>query len=69
MGFTRKYIKDRHFVLTLVQDGANDEQLKEHVRLLTAETVELRPFVELADVSKLHDLSGLTVLGTAAAGA
>ncbi len=69
MGFTRKYIKDRNFVLTLIRDGADNKQLEEHVRLLTAETEEMHPFLELADASELHDISGFTVPGTAAAGA
>lgn len=69
MGFIRKYIKDRSFVLTLIQDGANDQSLKEHVDLLTTETEGMHPFVELADASELHDLSGFTMLGTSAAGA
>ena len=69
MGFTRKYIKDRHFVLTLVRDGANESLLKEHVQLLTAEAKEIHPFVELADASELNDLSGFTEIGIAIAGA
>ncbi len=69
VGFTTKFIKDRHFVLTLIDDGANDKQLKEQVRFITAQTQEMRPFVELGDASKLRDLSGFTELGTTAAGA
>lgn len=69
MGFTTKIIKNRHFVLTLIQDGANDKLLKEQVRFITAQTKAIRPFAELADASKLHDLSGFTELGTIAAGA
>lgn len=68
MGFTRKYIKERKFVLTLVRDRVNDKELCEHVRLLTAETVAMHPFLELADVSELHELSGITKLGTITAG-
>jgi len=69
LGFTTKFIKDRRFVLTLIRDGANDKLLKKQVRFVTAQTQEIRPFVELADASKLHDLSGFTELGTTAAGA
>jgi len=69
MSITRKYIKDRHFVLTLVRDGANEKLLEEHVKILTAETEALHPFLELADTSELHDLSGFTEIGTASAGA
>ena len=68
MGFTRKYIKERQFVLTLVRDGANDELLKEHVMLLTAETKDIHPFVELADASELHDLSSFTEIGVLVSG-
>ena len=68
MGFERKYIRDRHFVLTLISDGANNEQLIEHVRSLTAEAKELQPFVELADASEIHDLSGFTERGATLAG-
>ncbi|MFV1997953.1 MAG: hypothetical protein ACC641_08060 [Acidiferrobacterales bacterium] len=37
--------------------------------MLTAETEQMHPFVELADVTELHDLSGFTVTGVASAGA
>lgn len=69
MSITRKYLMDRHFVLTTLRDGANERLLKEHVQLLTAETENIHPFVELADASELRDLSGFSVVGTAAAGA
>jgi len=69
LGFATKFIKDRRFVLTLIRDGANDKLLKEQVRFITAQTQGMRPFVELADASELHDLSGFTELGTTAAGA
>ncbi len=64
MGFTRGYIKDRRFVLTLVRDGANNKPLEKHVHFLTTETEGMHPFVEHADVSELHDASRLTELGT-----
>jgi hypothetical protein len=67
-GFTRKYIKERRFVLTLVRDGASNRSLEEHVRALTEETKDMHPLVELADASELHDLSGLTEDGVAVAG-
>ena len=69
MGFIHKYIKDRNFVLTLVRDGANNEELEEHVHTLTIEMEGVHPFVELADASELYDLSGFTEVGVAAAGA
>jgi len=69
LGFTTKFIKDRRFVLTLIRDDANDKLLKKQVRFVTAQTQGMRPFVELADASELHDLSGFTELGTTAAGA
>jgi hypothetical protein len=69
MGFTREYIKDKHFVLTLIRDGANDKLLEEHVHSLTSETEDMHPFVELADATQLQDLSGFTELGASAAGA
>ncbi len=71
LGFTTKFLQDKHFVLTLIEDGANDKLLKEQVRFVTAQTQGkgMRPFVELADASELHDLSGFTELGTTAAGA
>ncbi|MCG6938161.1 MAG: hypothetical protein LJE83_08335 [Gammaproteobacteria bacterium] len=69
MGFTRQYIKDRRFVLTMVRDGANDELLKEHVMILTKETEDMYPFIELADASELHDKSGFSEFGGSVSGA
>ena len=69
MGFKIKLIKDRNFVLTLIRDGTDDKQLKELVHDITVATKGMHPFVELADASKLHDLSGFTQLGTTTAGA
>ncbi|MCK5639989.1 MAG: hypothetical protein KAJ19_04305 [Gammaproteobacteria bacterium] len=69
MDFTRKLIKDKHFVLTLIRNGANDRQLEEHIRTLTDEAKDIHPFVELADASELHDLSGFTERGVTIAGA
>jgi len=69
MAFIRKYIKDRKFVLSLVRDGANEKLLKEHVKQLTEETNEMHPFVELADASELHDLSGFSMDGLTKSGA
>ena len=57
MGFTRKYIRESNFVLTLVRDSVSDKELCDHVRLLTAETVDMHPFLELTDVTELRDLS------------
>lgn len=65
MGFTRKYIKDRNFVLTLIRDAADNRKLEEHIHALTIETKDMRPFLELADASELHDLSGFTEEGIA----
>ncbi len=67
MGFTRKYIRERKFVLTLVRDRVSDKELFDHVRLLTAETATMHPFLELTDVTELHE-SGITKLGTITAG-
>ena len=41
MDFTRKLIKDKHFVLTLIRNGANDRQLEKHIRPLTDEAHKL----------------------------
>ena len=60
MGFTRHYIKNKNFVLTLVRDKVNNKLLEEHVLALTNEIKDIHPIKELADVSELHDLSGLT---------
>ena len=60
MSFTRTYIKERNFILTLVRDGANNESLKKHVQALTTESEDMHPFVELADASELTDISGFT---------
>ncbi len=68
MGFTRKYIRESNFVLTLVRDSVSDKELCDHVRLLTAETVDMHPFLELTDVTELRDLSGITELGTITTG-
>ena len=68
MGFTTKFIRNRHFVLTMVTDGADDESLSDHVRALTIETEGMHPFVELADASGLSDISKLTEAGIALAG-
>jgi len=68
MGFSRKYIKERMFVLTLVRDGANEKLLREHIESLTKETKDMHPFVELVDASKLNDLSGFTKTGLAVSG-
>ncbi len=68
MGLKRKYIKDRKFVLTLVQDGSDDAQLAEFVRSITLETKDMHPFVELADATNLRDLSNFSEKGVALAG-
>ncbi len=69
MCFTRKYFKDNRFVLTRICNGANDDKLKEHVIILTEETKDLGPFVELADARAIDDLSGFSKSGIAAAAA
>ena len=63
MGFIRKYIKERNFVLTLVRDKADNRMLYEHVHALTSETENMHPFAELADCTEVHDLSGFTESG------
>ena len=63
MGFTRHYIKDNNFVLTLVRDKADNKSLQEHVRILTDETKGMHPFMELIDASELHDSSRFTEAG------
>lgn len=68
MGLIHKFIKDRKFVLTVIQDGTDDELLAESVHMLTLETEGMHPFVELADTTNLHDLSKLTEKGVALAG-
>ena len=68
MGFSRKYIEDRSFVLTMVRDGANNENLEDHVRTMGEEIKDLHPVVELADTTQLHDLSGFTKTGVVVAG-
>ena len=65
MGFSRKYIKEKNFVLTLVRDRSDNKMLEEHVRILTTESKDMHPLVELADVSELQDLSGFTEAGVA----
>lgn len=55
-------------MLTLVEDGGGDKDLEEHVNLLTQETRDMHPFVELADTSKLRDLSAFTDTGVTLAG-
>lgn len=63
MGITRHYIKEKNFVLTLLQDKTDNSMLEEHVRMLTCETKDMHPLLELADASELRDLSGLTETG------
>ena len=41
MGFSRKYIRERNFVLTLVRDKADNRMLYEHVHALTNETRDM----------------------------
>lgn len=63
MGITRHYIKEKNFVLTLLRDKVNDEHIEKHVLALTKETRNMHPLKELADASKLQDLSGISENG------
>jgi len=67
MSFTRKYIPRLNFVLTEMKNGADNKQFEEHVKLLTEETAHLHPILQLADITQLTDISGLTENGVALA--
>jgi len=68
MGYIHKFIRERNFVLSIILDGMNDEELASAVQDLTRETADMHPFVELADVTRLKDISFLTEHGVALAG-
>jgi hypothetical protein len=68
MGYVHKFIKERNFVLSLILDGLNDDELANAVQELTRQTADMHPFVELADVTRLSDASSLTEHGVALAG-
>ena len=63
MGITRKIIKERNFLLTIIRDGADDESLSEGIREAQKEIEDIHPLVELADCSEVTDLSGFTEKG------
>ncbi len=63
MGITRKIIKERNFLLTIIRDGADDESLSEDIREAQKEIKDIHPLVELADCSEITDLSGFTEKG------
>jgi len=65
MGISRHYIREENFVLTLVRDISDNRMLEEHVRILTLESKDMHPLLELADASELHDLSGFSEIGMA----
>jgi hypothetical protein len=68
MPYQIKFIRERNFVLSLVLDGLSDDELSEGVTVLTRETQDMHPFMELADVTRLRDVSKLTENGIALAG-
>jgi hypothetical protein len=68
VGYELKFIRERNFVLSLILDGLSDDELSEGVAEVTRETQDMHPFVELADVTRLRDVSKLTENGIALAG-
>ncbi len=69
MAFHRRYIRQRHFVLTIVENDSDDQDLEAHVKLLAEETKDLHPFYELVDATRVHNVSGFTEMGMASAAA
>ncbi|MDH5641064.1 MAG: hypothetical protein OEY28_07200 [Nitrospira sp.] len=63
MGFSRHWLRDHGFVLTMVRGSINGRSLMEHVRALNQESHGISGLKELVDCRELIDVSALSVCG------